>query len=300
MSALLLEVKARSTGPAPAVLRFWGGAAIAASGAVLLLAEGMRAAAGTIDGAAAGGLMAALATAAGALPALFMRRIAPHVEDAMLGFGAGVMLAASAFSLILPALDAAAPIAGSRAGAALFTALGLGLGAAALLALDRLLPHEHAHAGRMGEAVGMSRAWLMVIAIALHNFPEGMAIGVAFAGAGGSGWPVAGAIAIQDFPEGLAVAVALRAASLSPLKAALAGAASGLLEPLGALFGAASMAVLPGLFPIGLAFAAGAMIFVVSHEIIPETHRRGHQTHATLGLVAGFMVMMVLDTALAA
>ncbi|MEW5888343.1 MAG: ZIP family metal transporter [Pseudomonadota bacterium] len=300
MSALLLEVKARSTGPAPAVLRFWGGAAITVLGAVLLLAEGLRAAAGVGGGAVAGGLVAALATAAGALPALFVRRIAPRVEDAMLGFGAGVMLAASAFSLILPALDAATPIAGSRAGAALFTAVALGLGAAALLGLDRLLPHEHAHAGRVGGAPGISRAWLMVVAIAIHNFPEGMAIGVAFAGEGGAGWPVAGAIALQDVPEGLAVAVALRAASLSPLNAALAAAASGLLEPLGALFGAGAMTVLPALFPLGLAFAAGAMIFVVSHEIVPETHRRGHQTHATLGLVAGFMVMMVLDTALAA
>jgi ZIP family zinc transporter len=141
--------------------------------------------------------------------------------------------------------------------------------------------------------------WLFVLAIALHNLPEGMAIGVSFSQSDMSvGLPLTTAIALQDIPEGLAVAMALRAAGLIPMRAALVAGATGLMEPLGALLGIGLSSGLALAYPIGLGLAAGAMIFVVSHEVIPETHRNGHQTPATLGLMSGFAVMMVLDTAL--
>lgn len=137
--------------------------------------------------------------------------------------------------------------------------------------------------------------WLFVFAIALHNLPEGMAIGVVFSqGDLSVGLPLTSAIAIQDIPEGLAVAMALKAAGLSPSRAVSVAAMSGLMEPVGALLGVGLASGLVLAYPIGLGLAAGAMIFVVSHEVIPETHRNGHQTPATLGLMAGFAVMMVL------
>jgi ZIP family zinc transporter len=142
--------------------------------------------------------------------------------------------------------------------------------------------------------------WLFVFAIVLHNLPEGMAIGVSFAQEDLSvGMPLTTAIAIQDIPEGLAVGFALRAAGLTAVRAALLAAASGLMEPLGAILGIGLSSGFAIAYPIGLGLAAGAMIFVVSHEVIPETHRNGHQTPATLGLMAGFAVMMFLDTAFA-
>ena len=140
---------------------------------------------------------------------------------------------------------------------------------------------------------------MLVLAVTLHNLPEGMAIGVSFAnGDMNIGLPLTSAIAIQDIPEGLAVAIALRGAGFSPGVAVSVAVATGLLEPLGALLGVGLSSGLALAYPLGLGLAAGAMIFVVSHEVIPETHRNGHQTPATLGLMAGFALMMVLDTAL--
>ncbi len=244
--------------------------------------------------------VAAIATALGALPALFVRRISPRWEDVMLGFGAGVMAAAACFSLILPGIEAGADILGSKPGGAAVVAVGLVLGALFLLLADKAVPHEHASAGRHGpDWLQMRRVWLMVFAIALHNFPEGMAIGVGFSGGDTSvGVPLAAAIAIQDIPEGLVVAVALRTVAYAPWQAAAAAAFTGLAEPLGAIVGVALTSGLAPLYPAGLGFAAGAMIWVVSHEIIPETHRKGHEQAATLGVIGGFVVMMMLDTAL--
>ncbi len=248
----------------------------------------------------AGSWVAALATALGALPALFIRHISTRWEDVMLGFGAGVMAAASCFSLILPGVAAGAEIFGNRPAGATLVASGLILGALFLLLADKAVPHEHLTAGRHGpDWMHLRRVWLMVFAIALHNFPEGMAIGVGFAGGDTSvGIPLTAAIAIQDVPEGLVVAVALRTIAYSPLQATLLGALTGLAEPLGAIVGNALTAGFAPLYPAGLGFAAGAMIWVVSHEIIPETHRKGHEQAATLGLIGGFVVMMMLDTAL--
>ncbi len=248
----------------------------------------------------AGSAIAALATAAGALPALFVRRISARWEDVMLGFGAGVMAAASCFSLILPGVAAGTGILGSKPAGAAIVAVGLVLGALFLLLADKAVPHEHPGAGRHGpDWLQLRRVWLMVFAIALHNFPEGMAIGVGFAGGDASvGIPLTAAIAIQDIPEGLVVAVALRTVAYTPWKAAGAAALTGLAEPLGAIVGVALTSGFAPLYPAGLGFAAGAMIWVVSHEIIPETHRKGHEQAATLGIIGGFVVMMLLDTAL--
>ena len=247
-----------------------------------------------------GGLAGFGATALGALAGVVLRRLSARAEDSLLGFAAGMMLAASSFSLILPGLAAAKEMTGSGALGALTVVGGMALGVLLMLGLDRFTPHEHDSTGPCGpgcERIG--RVWLFVLAITLHNLPEGMAIGVSFAqGDMGVGLPLTGAIAIQDIPEGLAVVMALRAAGVKAWPAVLLAGASGLMEPLGSLFGAGIAGGLALAYPVGLGLAAGAMIFVVSHEVIPETHRNGHQTSATLGLMAGFAVMMFLDTAL--
>ena len=247
-----------------------------------------------------GGLAGFATTACGALPALFLRSIPQRVEDAMLGFAAGMMLAASAFSLLLPGLNAARELTGSGGIAAAVVVFGMLLGVLLMLGLDEFTPHEHDKTGPCGPGYDhCSRVWLFVFAIALHNLPEGMAIGVSFSqGDMSVGLPLTSAIALQDIPEGLAVALALRAAGFRSLLAVLVAIASGLWEPLGALLGVGLASGMPLAYPIGLGLAAGAMLFVVSHEVIPETHRNGHQTFATLGLMLGFALMMTLDTAL--
>lgn len=247
-----------------------------------------------------GGATAFAATALGALPALVLRGIPQRIEDSLLGFAAGMMLAASAFSLLLPGLEAGADILGSKPAGAGVTVLGMALGVLLMLGLDAFTPHEHDKTGPCGPGhERCRRVWLFVFAIALHNLPEGMAIGVSFAqGDLSVGLPLTAAIALQDIPEGLAVALAMRAAGFAAPTAVLVAIASGLLEPVGALLGVGLASGLALAYPVGLGLAAGAMIFVVSHEVIPETHRHGHQTPATLGLMTGFALMMVLDTAL--
>jgi ZIP family zinc transporter len=281
------------------------GLAMALAAVALLLATSLwHVAAGEADAALRFGLLGGLAgfaaTAAGALPAVFLRRISMRTEDTLLGLAAGMMLAASSFSLILPGLDAGKAITGSTAIGALTVVAGLGLGVLLMLGLDQFTPHEHEHGGPCGAGCGrVSRVWLFVFAIALHNLPEGMAIGVSFSKTDlGVGLPLTTAIALQDIPEGLAVAMALKAVGLTPWRAVGIAAASGLMEPAGALLGVGLASGLALAYPVGLGLAAGAMIFVVSHEVIPETHRNGHQTPATIGLMAGFAVMMVLDTTL--
>lgn len=250
-----------------------------------------------------GGSVAALATALGTLPVLFSQKLPERLQDTLFGFGAGVMLAASAFSLIIPGLEAAKNVgvfgggnwaAGGVIGSAIL------LGGIVLMLMDRVLPHEHFIKGREGQAAKqLRRTWLFVFAIALHNVPEGLAIGVGYAANNGlRADALATGIAIQDVPEGLVVAVALLAAGYSRVFAVLIGMASGLVEPLGAVLGAAVVGHSAMLLPWGLGFAAGAMLFVISHEIIPESHRKGHEAFATSGLMIGFVLMMLLDTAL--
>ena len=250
--------------------------------------------------AALGGTGGFVATAFGALIALALREISSKVQDVMLGFAGGMMLAASTFSLLLPGLAAANTHTDSGAIAALIVIVGLGLGVALMLGLDKVVPHEHENAGRHGpNAERIHRVWLFVLAITLHNLPEGMAIGVSLSnGDLAVGIPLTSAILLQDIPEGLAVAMSLRATGLSAGKAALVAMGSGLMEPLGAIMGLGLSSGFALSYPISMGLAAGAMIFVVSHEVIPETHRNGHQTPATLGLMLGFAVMMFMDTAL--
>lgn len=247
-----------------------------------------------------GGAAGFAATALGALPALALRSLPQRIEDSLLGLAAGMMLAASAFSLLLPGLEAGTEILGGKALAAGVVVFGMALGVLLMLGLDEFTPHEHDQTGPCGPGYERcGRIWLFVFAIALHNLPEGMAIGVSFArGDMAVGLPLTTAIALQDIPEGLAVALAMRAAGFPSWLAVGVAAASGLLEPLGALLGVGLASGLAVAYPIGLGLAAGAMIFVVSHEVIPQTHRNGHQTPATLGLMAGFALMMVLDTTL--
>jgi ZIP family zinc transporter len=248
----------------------------------------------------AGGWLAALATALGTLPLFFSQRLAERVQDALFGFGAGVMLAASAFSLVVPGIQTARLMGHSGWAAGLIVGISILLGATVLLWLERIIPHEHFIKGKEGyDARVLKRTWLFVFAIMLHNLPEGLAIGVAF---GSTDLMRASAlstgIAIQDIPEGLVVAVALRAAGYPRSFAVLLGMLSGVIEPLGALIGASMMVSSKALLPWGLGFAAGAMLFVISHEIIPESHRKGHEVDATSGLMLGFVLMMLLDTAL--
>ncbi|MDN5843297.1 MAG: ZIP family metal transporter [Alcaligenaceae bacterium] len=254
----------------------------------------------TLALALAGGLAAAAATAAGTLPILTVRTLSDRVQDTMLGFGAGVMLAAGAFSLTLPALNAAAEQGNSPWEAGLIVGASILLGGASLLWMDRALPHEHFIKGREGASADrLRRTWLFVFAIALHNLPEGLAIGVGYAGTDVlRGTALATGIAIQDIPEGLVVAVALLSAGYTRGFSVTLGMASGLIEPVGAVLGAAVVVWSATLLPWSLGFAAGAMLFVISHEIIPESHRKGHEVYATCGLFLGFVLMMLLDTAL--
>lgn len=246
-----------------------------------------------------GGSIAAGATAAGTMPALFLRGLDSRAQDAMLGFGAGIMLAASAFSLVLPGISEAKALGHGPWGAGFLVAAAILAGAAAIMVLERSLPHEHFIKGPEGRrSERLRRSWLFVIAIALHNLPEGLAIGVAWGSDPLHGQVVTTGIALQDLPEGLVVALALMAAGYGRGMAVGVGMASGLVEPLGAVFGAGVVQGMPHLLPAGLGFAAGAMLFVVSHEVIPESHRQGHENLATGGLMIGFVLMTVLDTAL--
>jgi ZIP family zinc transporter len=246
------------------------------------------------------GSLAAFATALGTVPVALSQTFSQRVSDSVMGFGAGVMLAACAFSLVIPGIAAAKAQGAGAWGAGGIVGGGILVGALLLLLLDRLVPHEHFVKGLEGpSARAMKRVWLFVLAITLHNLPEGMAIGVAFGGTDTLGaQALATGISIQDIPEGLVVAMALRGVGYRKLTAVGLGILSGLIEPIAAVFGAAAIGLSAGLLPWGLAMAAGAMLFVISHEIIPESHRQGHETCATVGLMLGFVVMMLLDTAL--
>lgn len=244
-----------------------------------------------------GSLAAGLMTSVGAAPVLLGRMPSRKWRDISLGFAAGVMLAASFFSLIIPALDASEAQGYEGAAPALIVCAAILLGMGVVALLNETIPHEHFSSGREGpEAASLRRVWLFIIAIAIHNAPEGLAVGVAF-GADGfdGGFPVALGIGLQNAPEGLAVAVALLGEKYSAARAFGIAGLTGLIEPVMGLLGAAVIVVAQPLLPWGLAFAAGAMLYVISHEIIPETHRSGHQNQATAGLAIGLVVMLFLD-----
>jgi ZIP family zinc transporter len=245
-------------------------------------------------------LLAGLMTGIGALGVFLFRELSPRLEDGLLSFAAGIMLAASFFSLLLPAIEYGEVEFHSRNLAVLIVIAGLLCGAGALFLMHRYLPHEHFLLGHEGpDSETLSRIWLFIIAITLHNFPEGMAVGVGFAGGDtANGVSLATGIGIQNIPEGLAVAVSLVAVGYTRAQGFAVGFLTGLAEPLGGLFGSVAVSIAGPLMPWTLAFAAGAMLFVISDEIIPETHSRGFENLATFSLLVGFGVMMYLDATL--
>lgn len=244
-------------------------------------------------------LLAGLCTGLGALPIFIRERWGARSQVVMLALAAGVMLGATMFSLLVPALDLASQSSGSRLAGALVAGAGLGLGALAIAVVHAVVPHQHFVKGPEGRAtVDLGRNWLFILAITLHNFPEGMSVGVAWGNGVASGTAVTLGIGLQNMPEGLAVAAALIGDGMSRRRAFWIALATGLVEPVGGLLGALAVGLSDVLLPWGLAFAAGAMLFVISGEIIPETHREGIERRATFSLVLGFIVMMLLDIAL--
>lgn len=242
-------------------------------------------------------LLAGMATGLGALPAFFFKKISRNFLNTALGGSAGVMLAATSFSLIIPGIETGDLLwPGKGVYAVVF---GILSGALVLDLIDKWLPHEHFIKGPEGPSSNLKRIWLFVIAITIHNFPEGMAVGVGF-GSGdiSSGISLAIGIGIQNMPEGLAVALPLLGLGYSRWKAFFIAASTGLVEPVGGILGAGAVTVFHPVLPFALAFAAGAMLFVISDEIIPETHSRGKSRQATYGVMIGFVIMMALDNLL--
>lgn len=236
-------------------------------------------------------LAAGAATGVGGLALLLMPKPSELLLDTLLGFTAGVMLAATAFSLLVPALDE---------GTLAEVLIGLGVGGAALLALDAYVPHIHLRFTEPGHEAqpAAHRATLLLSALTIHNIPEGLAVGLAFAAGGAElGVPIAVAIGIQNIPEGFAAAAPLLELGSSRRKAAAVAAATGAVEPLAALAALGAFGLASVLLPFGLAFAAGAMLYVVVDELVPESHARGNERAATAALLVGFALMLALDNA---
>jgi ZIP family zinc transporter len=256
-----------------------------------------------------GGLFTYGLTALGAALVFFTRKVNYKLLDAMLGFAAGVMIAASFWSLLVPSIDMAASQGIIEW---LPATIGFLAGGIFLRICDAYLPHLHLGLPR-DEAEGVSTTWrratLLVLAITLHNIPEGLAVGVLFGAAASGVDPtgtatIAGAISLalgiglQNFPEGVAVSMPLRREGISVGKSFWYGQLSGIVEPIAAVIGAAAVLMVRPMLPYALAFAAGAMIYVVVEELIPESQHRGNADIATMGTMIGFCVMMILDVAL--
>lgn len=263
----------------------------------------------TIDpilGALYASLFTWIITALGASLVFLIKGINRAFFDGMLGFTGGVMVAASFWSLLAPGIDMSP---GEGFVKVIPAALGFAMGAFFIYGLDKLLPHLHINF-KETEKEGVKSPWhrttLLVLAIALHNIPEGLAVGVLFGGVA-AGIPeatIGGAVAlaigigIQNFPEGLAVSMPLRRQGISKFKSFWYGQMSAIVEPIAAVVGAVAVTFFIPILPYALAFAAGAMIFVVVEEVIPETQRDNYTDIATLGFIGGFIVMMTLDVAL--
>jgi zinc transporter, ZIP family len=246
-------------------------------------------------------LITGFATVIGALPVLLPIKLTQRVQSIALGFGGGVMLAASAFSLIVPGTEAAIAQGASQIQAALLMAVGVLLGAVFLLLSHKYIPHEHFVKGPEGanNAQNLKRIWLFITAITIHNFPEGLAVGVNFGTSNPvNAFPLAVGIGLQNIPEGLVVAVSLVAQKYSAIYALGISLLTGLVEPIGGLIGASVVAIAQPILPLAMAFAAGAMLFVISGEIIPESHSKGREQEATIGVMVGFVIMMLLDIGL--
>jgi ZIP family zinc transporter len=247
-----------------------------------------------------------LVTASGAALVFLFKDLPRKALDGMLGFTGGVMIAASYWSLLAPSIE----MSEAQGMLPWFPpAVGFAAGALFLFGLDKLVPHLHLNFGQ-DETEGVKTQWkrttLLVLAITLHNIPEGLAVGVAFgaAAAGLDGAELGGAMALaigiglQNFPEGIAVSMPLRRSGVSRRKAFFYGQLSAVVEPIAGVIGAAAVLVFQPILPYALAFAAGAMIYVVIEEVVPETQRDKHTDTAALGFIGGFLVMMILDVAL--
>jgi zinc transporter, ZIP family len=231
-------------------------------------------------------LAAGLATGLGALPALLVRSPSERLFDAMLGFAGGVMIAASMFGLLVPAF---------RLGGIPLTILGCVLGIAFLDRANLLIPHLHRLRGAEGPSAGLRRVWLLLLAMVIHNIPEGLAVGTSFGQEDfRAGLTIAIGIGLQNIPEGLAIAFPMIREGYSRRRAVLYATVTGLVEPAVALLGILVVTLASLLLPIGLAFAAGAMLFVVFHEILPESQRRGYQREATFSTLLGILMMVTV------
>lgn len=245
-----------------------------------------------------------LGTTLGSACVFFMaKKMSTFIQKILLGFASGVMIAASVWSLLIPAIDMSESLGKF---AFMPAAVGFLLGIAFLLILDRTIPHMHLDNEIEGTKAHLKKSTMLVLAVTLHNIPEGMAVGVVFAGVmmGNSEVSMMGAmalaigIAIQNFPEGAIISMPLRSEGMSKGKAFLYGTASGIVEPIGALVTILLSRLVIPILPYLLAFAAGAMIYVVVEELIPEASEGEHSNIATIGFAIGFVVMMVLDVAL--
>jgi ZIP family zinc transporter len=239
-------------------------------------------------------ILAGLATGIGALPALWLKKISDNLFNSLLGAAAGIMLAATAFSLLVPSLEYGNAMFGNKG--IYIVSLGMMTGALFLHFADKQLPHIHFDSISDVQLNSLKKVWLFIIAITIHNFPEGMSVGVSF-GSGdlNNGFVLATAIGLQNIPEGLAVALPLVALGYNKWKAVGIATLTGLVEPVGGLLGITMVTVFEPILPIAMGFAAGAMLFVISEEIIPETHSKGRSRLATFSLMGGFIIMMILD-----
>lgn len=252
------------------------------------------------------GLFTWIVTAMGASLVFFFKGMNRAVFDGMLGFTGGVMVAASYWSLLAPSIELTEKAGGIPW---LPPAIGFASGALFLFGLDKVMPHLHINF-KESEKEGVKTDWhrttLLVLAITMHNIPEGLAVGILFGGvaAGFDGATLGGAIAlaigigIQNFPEGIAVSMPLRRQGFGRFKSFWYGQLSAIVEPIAAVIGAWAVITFTPILPYALAFAAGAMIYVVIEEVVPETQRDKYTDIATLGFIGGFIVMMVLDVAL--
>ena len=236
-------------------------------------------------------------TALGSAFVFFMRKDMPErLQKTLLGFASGVMVAASVWSLIIPALEM-----GSGKTSVILVTVGLLAGFAFLLLIDQITPHIHPVGGPEGPKSRLSRTTMLALAVTIHNFPEGMAVGVAVAGALSSDFSMAGAIAlslgiaIQNIPEGAIISMPLKAAGNSRWKSFLIGTLSGIVEPLGGALVLLLASVATSAMPYLLPFAAGAMLYVVIEELVPEASQGEHSNMSTIGFAIGFALMMVLD-----
>lgn len=240
------------------------------------------------------------ASCAGALPIFFFKIISIKTRDILMGISAGVMLGAVCFSLITPAIYLAEKQFLNKISIASYIAVFILLGSFGISYLNKKIPHEHFLKGREGgESKALKRIWLFILAITIHNFPEGLAVGVGL----GSGeikiaLPIIIGIALQDLPEGLVVALSLKAYGYSNKYAINTTLIAGLAESFGALLGCIATTTSHSLLPSGLALAAGAMLYVICGEMIPELHKSGNESKATTGFILGFILMLFLDVGL--